>query len=110
MIQQYPSAFTDMIQIKAQIEEELRKEIEYKNKLLSGETKIVFLDLLCSECKEQITNKDKDHYYRCIIHKTIFCDFCARNSNKKEIERCDAPKCKQSLIDRQDCIYEKVLF
>ena len=66
------------------------------------------MKLACSWCSLDLEDKDNEqkHYFRCEKHGTVFCDNCARNFERREIEVKLAPKCR--VFKKINCVYKKV--
>lgn len=63
-------------------------------------------DKICSWCGEEI---EDNHYYVCEFHKKVFCDNCAHNFYKREINFHLAPKCDEKDKINTTCIWKKVI-
>lgn len=101
----YPNYAAEMKSIKEQME--IMALREQRLKKLKKTT--IKLDINCTWCGEQITNESEDCYYKCEMHKTVFCHKCAWNFYETVIERSQAPKCRQDLSKPHvDCIYKKI--
>lgn len=88
---------------------ELMDKVEDEKQLKEKENMILG-ELRCSWCERMIIDGQDTHFYFCVLHKNIFCDSCAHNFYKAEIDLKDAPKCKNKFLSKQigyDCIYEK---
>lgn len=92
----------EKLKIQLALENDRKRRLDFNN----GK-KMIKLSLKCSWCGDTISNENEDHFYFCDYHNCAFCDYCAKNYYKKEIPRNEAPKCKMSLIDGHECIYQR---
>jgi len=103
----------EMLYEKEKLKHELKEEHKREKEFESGEKKLIKTGKSCYWClrmewEAEIDNSEVDHYYKCVYHDNIFCDFCAKNYHQEAIQRSEAPKCMYSLVDGKECIYEKI--
>jgi hypothetical protein len=97
--------------------EEIKRGIEIEEK-----TSLKGKEIKCYWCEKEIRDAElypdvtkkyvpktafilDDYFFMCVQHGTIFCEFHAKNYDKKEIKADEAPRCPN--LPRIDCIYEK---
>lgn len=86
--------------LAAKKKEEYQKSRQIK-KCLKGQKHIV-----CDGCGEQI---EDEFFYKCIFHAKAFCESCAKNEGKDEIDYKQAKVCIIRGLNKYECIYSKIL-
>lgn len=78
--------------------EELKAKIEALHKQLAEKK---MKGYKCEHCKTSII----DTYFQCEQHDTVFCESCVQDNYRKEVDFCDAVRCKY-IGKKIDCIYK----
>lgn len=93
-------------------EEKLKALIEIKStkeeKKLAPAT--IMVKAVCTNCRREILQEEA--YYRCSIHKKIFCENCIKNYGKSEIPFTESIHCISGNFVETDkwkeCIYQRI--